>query len=214
MPSIVRSVRRSRRARGKVEIVLDDGQVIRVDPILAAGVPSGRALDASEVEALRREDQVETGLRRAIARIARRPRSEHEMRLELARRGLAAGQQQEILRRLAERGLLDDGAFAATWVENRKAFRPRSAAGLRFELRRKGVAPQAIDDALRGYDEEAAASAALQRMARRWKDLPAEDFRRRAQDYLVRRGFTVAAARQAARADAPGAEPAQSEETS
>jgi regulatory protein len=135
------------------------------------------------------------------------------MRHELARRGLAAEQQQEILQRLAERGLLDDGAFAAAWVENRMAFRPRSAAGLRFELRRKGIAPSAIDEALHGYDEETAASAALQRMVRRWKGLPAEDFRRRAQDYLVRRGFTVAAARLAARACSPGAVPAQSEET-
>jgi regulatory protein len=91
---------------------------------------------------------------------------------------------------LGEAGLVDDAAFAEAWVENRRAFRPRGVAGLRAELRRKGVGTEQIDLALAGYDEMAAAHAALQPVIRRWKIDTWEEFRRRASGHLARRGFT------------------------
>ena len=52
------------------------------------------------------------------------------------------------VRRLTERGYLDDTAFARWWAENRAQFRPRGPYLLRQELRRKGVGSATIDETL------------------------------------------------------------------
>lgn len=189
MPEVVRELRRSRRGKGRIDVVLAGGKVLQLAPPLAAGLRVGQTLSAPQLEALQAEDQVEVAHARALRLIARRPRSEREVRDDMRRRRLPEPAQAAVLRRLAQAGLLDDAAFAATWVENRQAFRPRSAAGLRAELRRKGIERRDIEAALGGHDEDSAARAALQRAARRWPVESWDEFRRRATGYLTRRGF-------------------------
>jgi regulatory protein len=97
--------------------------------------------------------------------------------------------QQAALEHLRRTRLVDDEAFAAAWVENREAFRPRSARALRAELRRKGVGEQEIASAVEGVDESEAAYRAAQRFARRAEGLTQEEFARRVGAQLGRRGF-------------------------
>jgi regulatory protein len=95
------------------------------------------------------------------------------------------------LERLRNSKLLDDEAFAKFWVENRTTFRPRSKRALQMELRRKGIAAPALEEALHDTnDAEAAYALALKRANRlAGQRLPAPDFRRKLSDYLARRGF-------------------------
>jgi regulatory protein len=97
--------------------------------------------------------------------------------------------QQAALEHLQRTGQVNDTAFASAWVENRDAFRPRAARALRAELRRKGVAEEAIAEAVSGIDEAEAAYRAAQRFARRSASLSADDFQRRVGGQLARRGF-------------------------
>jgi SOS response regulatory protein OraA/RecX len=60
---------------------------------------------------------------------------------------------------------------------------------LRFELRQKGVPGAAIEAALEGYDEEAAAFDAAVKASRRFSQLSEIDFKQRLSQYLARRGF-------------------------
>jgi regulatory protein len=96
---------------------------------------------------------------------------------------------EEVIGRLREQGLVDDRAFAEAWVENRQAFRPRSARALRYELRKKGVEREHIEAALQGFSDEAAAIKAADKAARRYQHLSEKLFRRRLAGYLARRGF-------------------------
>jgi len=90
--------------------------------------------------------------------------------------------------------MLDDGAFARFWVENRQAFRPRGVGALRDELRRKGVDRAVVetllrDEALTG--DEAGRAMMIARGALR-KYAATQDrktFQRRMGGYLQRRGF-------------------------
>jgi regulatory protein len=107
----------------------------------------------------------------------------------MRRRKVEDGVQAEVLERLRSAGWVDDAAFAAAWVENRDSFRPRSAIGLRAELRRKGVGRVEIEAALHEHDELGAARAVLERAARRWKTHSWEEFRLRGRAYLARQGF-------------------------
>ena len=114
--------------------------------------------------------------------------------------------------RLLAQGYLDDVAFAQYWRENRDRFRPRSAAALRAELRQKGVDRAAVDEALDGLDEEAAAWTAVASKLSRWQILPAPERNQQITGFLARRGFSYAIIRTICRrADTHGDEASQAD---
>jgi len=77
-----------------------------------------------------------------------RPRSIDEVRRRLREAGYRADLVDGAIERLAELGMLDDGAFARAWVESRDRARPRGERALRSELRRKGVSGALIAEVM------------------------------------------------------------------
>jgi regulatory protein len=133
-----------------------------------------------------------------------------EVRARLLRRSLPEPDAQRVVDRLLELGLLDDKAYAQSYVERRAATRGRLA--LRQELSRKGVPQALIDQALathRDDDERQAAIALLHKQAWRFEAAKGSDrdaaARARAKAYalLVRRGFPPDAVREALEAVLP-----------
>jgi regulatory protein len=159
----------------------------------------GQSLDEIELAQLEAEDVTARGIRWAYGQIARRPRSESEIRQGLRQRNLTPAQQDQVLERLRTRGWLDDQAFADAWVENRRAFRPRSALALRAELRQKGVPAAQIAAALAAQDDEASALEAGRKAARRWASAGTAEFQSRLTAYLMRRGFDYSISARTAR---------------
>jgi regulatory protein len=83
-----------------------------------------------------------------------RPRSTEEVRRRLLTNGYRADLVQGCVERLLDLGLLDDEAFARTWVESRDRARPRGERALRSELARKGIDRVVTDDVLESRQEE------------------------------------------------------------
>lgn len=177
------------RNKTRVNVFLDGEFAFGLAKILALPLRIGQALSEAEIEQLQTRDAEEQAHERAVRLIARRPRSETEVRQRLQKAGVAAPVITVVLNRLRNSKLLDDEAFAKFWVENRTTFRPRSKRALQMELKRKGVSTTALADALQDtHDTEAAYALALKR-AKRLAALPAPDFRRKLSEYLARRGF-------------------------
>ena len=189
MTRVVRSITPVRRRKDRIRVRLESGEDLELDATLTGRLTVGQSLDAIELAQLETEDAVARGMRWAYGQVARRPRSENEIRQGLRQRNLTPAQQDQVLERLRTRGWLDDKAFADAWVENRRVFRPRSAFALRAELRQKGVAPPQIEAALAGHDDEASALEAGRKAARRWASAGAVEFQRRLTSHLMRRGF-------------------------
>lgn len=175
--------------RGRVRVYLDGQVGLELAKGLAAALSVGQQLGSDQVSELQARDRQESAYRQALRLLARRPRSERELQIRLDRMGLAEADQNEVMGRLREAKLVDDTEFAAAWLENRMAFRPRGAWALRVELRRKGVPEEIIKSALEGFDEEDAALRAARQGARKFEHLSPETFRQRLSAYLVRRGF-------------------------
>jgi regulatory protein len=134
--------------------------------------------------------QQQTPLDAAYRYLSYRPRSEFEMRVWLGRKGHGSRTIENTLSALRAKGLLDDLAFARFWRESRESSSPRSRAALRSELRRKGIDPDVVAEALDGVDEEAAAYRAAQKKAVRLATADHDDFRTRLSAVLRRRGFS------------------------
>ena len=112
------------------------------------------------------------------------------MRLYLLRHEQDERVRELVLERLKANGWLDDQRFAAQWVENRVAFRPRGKKALALELKQRGIQATDIDQAVQELDEEELAYQAAQKVLGRYKNLDQNTFRRKLYDLLVRRGFS------------------------
>ncbi|MER7581254.1 recombination regulator RecX [Kitasatospora sp. NPDC097691] len=120
----------------------------------------------------------------------------------------------EVLTRLEEVGLIDDGAFAAAWVESRHAVRGLSRRALAQELRTKGVAVDLVEQAVAQLDhddETDAARALVERKLRSTRGLDRQVRTRRLVGMLARRGYSEGLAFRVVRA-ALDEEPALDEE--
>jgi regulatory protein len=147
-----------------------------------------------------------------------RSRSVHEVRRRLTTAGYRPDLVDGAIARLGDLGMLDDEAFARTWVESRDRARPRGERALRDELRLKGIDRAIVDLVLeerRASEEDVVAPpdrAAAERLLekhRRTLDRVADPRQRRQRAYalLARNGFDPETCREvAATAAAPSDE--------
>ncbi len=177
------------RGKNRVQVYLDGEYGFSLSKKLAQEVGLDEALHEDRIQELIERDQQEAAYVQALRLLSNRPRTEREIRMRYAKKGLSEQVQDAALERLKSEGCVDDAAFAQSWIENRMAFRPRGAWALRSELSSKGVARETIAIALQDYDEEEAAQRAAAEGARRYKHLSPDLFRRRLSAYLSRRGF-------------------------
>ncbi|MEA2509321.1 MAG: regulatory protein [Actinomycetota bacterium] len=135
--------------------------------------------------------------------LARRARSEREVRDALDRSSFDAAIVEMTLARLADLGLVDDLAFARQWVEERGPGKGLGPRRLLAELRSKGVdretARQAVEGV--GLDDEARAKEVAAGLVRKVAGRPLGQQALRLQQMLLARGFdldtTLAAVRTA-----------------
>jgi regulatory protein len=188
---IITAVERKRGRRNHVEICIDGVSLIELarTTVTSRGLRPGRDIDASEIDALVAADARHTALDTAAAMLARRPRSEREIRRKLAERKHDQSVIDETIERLRTMKLIDDAEFARTWTESRDRTSPRGKRMIAGELRAHGVTPEIARDATAEIDEE---DAAYRVAAKRVRSLAATDVRMfavRLGGYLQRRGF-------------------------
>ena len=162
--------------------------------IVRAGLRIGDTVTESQLAGLEREDLRWGAREAALNLLSFRARSAVELRRRLVRKEFPPEVADECIASLEEAGLLDDAAFAASFVRDRMRFRPRGRMRLAQELRARGVdadtAHAAIGEAMEGEDVSELELA--REVAARWSPRAGEDplrARRRLYGLLARRGF-------------------------
>ena len=148
----------------------------------------------------RRAVREQTPTQRALGLLTRREHSRKELTRKLTSRGLEAGEVVAAVDRLAELGWQDDTRFAENLV------RSRAATGygpirIRAELGTHGLDREAIARAMDSFEGDWSGNArdlVRRRFGAALEDLAA---RRKAADFLLRRGFDSASVRAATRYD-------------
>jgi len=172
-----------------VRIYLDGHFAFSLEPETATCLEKDQFISDAELENLVRASESEHALATALRLLERRPHSRLEMEQKLIRRQFSEVAVARTIDHLTARRLLDDGEFARAWCENRDAFRPRSRSFIKAELREKGVAPEDIQVATMGMDDEASALQAGEKRVRVLAHVDYNTFYRRLGDYLRRRGY-------------------------
>jgi regulatory protein len=141
----------------------------------------------------------------ALRFLEARQRSSDEVRRRLTTAGYRPELVDGAIERLTGLGIIDDEAFAKTWVESRDRARPRGERALRQELRLKGIDRELVDGVLDSRRPEpggesdpdvAAAERLIARSASALMRIPDPRVRRqRVYALLARRGFDSETAR-------------------
>jgi regulatory protein len=189
MPTIT-AIERDERRRGRVRVFVDGVARCELSRAFAkAKLRAGQQVTDAELEALALADTRRQAASTALALLARRARSEREVRRRLAMRRFPAGVIDETVRKLRAARLLDDSEYARTWAEARARSSPRSRRLLTQELRASGVDVDTARTAVGDLSDEDAAWRAAERRLHALRGLEREAFATRLGTFLRRRGF-------------------------
>jgi len=160
----------------------------------AEALKVGDPIDEARHERLSRAADAEAAFRTALRSLEARSYARSDLARRLVRKGHPRPAVDAAMERAAALGLLDDAAFARTYVETRSV-RGRGPARLARDLMVMGVERGLIDSAIAshwpdGQDEAELPLALFTKRAAQLADLPPAVRRRRLIAFLARRGYS------------------------
>ena len=126
--------------------------------------------------------------------LAYKPRSRSELTLRLKQKGFSEETIEELIKRLEEHKYIDDEAYGLSLARTLIQRRLLGKEALKAELARKGLERELIEKIIEeSYtedDEGALAAKALEKKLSSLREKPLDVVKRRASDYLRRKGFS------------------------
>ncbi len=185
----------------RYSIFIDEKYVFSLSEsaLLDSGLRLGQELSDEQLVELKDTSVRDKAYSSVLNLIARRQRSEWEVRDYLRRKEYDEPIAEEVVSRLYRAQLLDDMAFARMWVDNRRQLKSSSKRRLVLELRQKHVEPSIIEAVLE--DDENAEASALGELIRRKRRQSRYQDDQKLMQYLVRQGFNYGDAKEALKAD-------------
>lgn len=180
--------------RTGIQIRLDSGKTVRLTRKDAeeGGFREGMTLPAADFDQFVRLHQYPRALNQAVAMLARRPCSRHEIEARLRRTRYEEEIVELVLYKLEKERLLNDTEFADSWVQYRASGRYGGRRILQ-ELKQKGVPDDIAREAVGKMEESAALENAVHLAVKALRrSRPGEDrraVRNRVLAALVRRGY-------------------------
>ena len=182
------------RRKGAVRVFLEGKHLWTAALVDVEELRVGVVASEASIEMLHRAADTEGALRSGLRHLARRAFARVELDRRLRRKGHPPDAITTALDRLGHQGLIDDVAFARSYVESR-ANKGRGPMRVQRDLMARGVERGIIDRALteawpKGVEPiELARALAAKRLKQLGRDLPRQALRRRLVQYLARRGF-------------------------
>lgn len=172
------------------------------DLIVEYRLTIGKEIDASFLEKLLYEAEVGKLMQRMYGLFSIRQRSEKEVRdyFRIKNQEAKIKEKEQIsdltidlvIKKLKQKELLNDKAFAKAWVEGRRRSKNKGSIALKYELMAKGIDRIIINELLTEEspeDEKKLAEQALDKKIISWKNLEKVEFRKKSYAFLARRGF-------------------------
>lgn len=163
--------------------------------VLKEGIVAGKEVTKEDLERLIKVGGESKFFNLALFYLSRRPRSEKEVLDYLKRKDAGEDVIENIVKRLKTLHFLNDSEFAKWWVERRRERRmPFGDRAIRFELFKKGIAKDTVDNALSNVGEDAVNATELavkagSRKAEKLRRLEKWEFRAKLGQFLAGKGF-------------------------
>lgn len=147
------------------------------EPEASGGRPTRRRRPGPAPLPLEPRAREEAAREVVLRQLAMGPRSRGQLERKLAERGAEPELTARVLDRFEEVDLVDDAAFAETWVRSRRRGKRLSRRAISRELHEKGVDREVAEQALESIDPEDERAAALElvRQRQRGRPVPSAD---------------------------------------
>jgi regulatory protein len=181
--------------KNRCSVFLDDEFAFGLDAgiVIQHGLKKGEQLTAEQISEILFKQEKQLIKEKAYQFLARRAHSEKELRTKLLNKGFEKNLVDEILSQLKQQKLIDDAAFAHSFVRSRLASKPLGELALRRELRNKGITEEQISAVLQiTYNEKSQIEYArelVQKKLPQFGNLDDRVKKKRLANFLVRRGF-------------------------
>lgn len=193
----VTSIQKQVKTEGRYSIFIDGKFAFGLSELglINSGLKIGQEVTDGQLAELKLESELDKLYSRVLALLARRPRSEWEIREYLRRKEADKEQIESILNTLSIRGYIDDADFARRWVESRRLLKPTSRRKLRSELAAKRIASDIIDQVL-AEDEADELEVLRQEIVKKRRQTKYHD-NEKLMAYLARQGYSYGDIKQA-----------------
>jgi len=156
----------------------------------------GKIISAEELDKILFEAEVGKLMERMYRWFAIRQHSEKEVRDYFRVKGKEEISQliiDALVETLKKKGMVDDLEFARAWTEARKRSKQKGIRAIKAELFQKGIDKKIIEEVTRVESQESSeedlARQTLEKKMRIWKNLPPLESKKKAFEFLMRKGF-------------------------
>lgn len=163
------------------------------EEVVKEKIKVGQEISSEKIQELIKKSDFQSNLEKVYNFLSFRPRSSEEVIDYLHKKGIGEQARLRLIDKLKELNLIDDLKFSQWWLEQRQTFRPEGKRMLALELRKKGVDREIIEEVLADQSkgsEMLTAKKLLAKKSGRWQGLPFPEFKKKASDFLLRRGFS------------------------
>ena len=176
--------------QGRYSVYVDEKYVFSLSEntlLEQTRVRIGQEVTKDELAGFKQVSALDKAYNLTLAYVARRMRSEGELRDYFRRKEIDEDSAESIMVRLRGFGYVNDAKFAQSWVENRRLLKPVSKRRLILELRQKSVPDDIVRQVLEA-DETSDRDTLRQLVDRKRKQTRYQDATKLMQ-YLARQGF-------------------------
>jgi regulatory protein len=176
---------------GRFSVFVDDKYTFSLgeSALLESGIRLGQELSREEVEKFKQLSAEDKLYGNVLHFTALRPRSQWEIEQYFKRKQVSPAFVETILNKLSKSGMVNDEAFARSWVGSRRLLKPTSRRRLTAELRAKRVANDTIDKVL-GEDETDEREVLRELIDKKRKQIKFRNDKLKLMQYLARQGFS------------------------
>ncbi len=140
-----------------VELRRADGSIdeykVSEDLIVEFRLIEGKMLDDFAFVSFLNAVKIDGVMQKLLRQIARQPKTKKEIETSLQASGLSAAEQATLLGKLERLRLIDDAAFARRFVDYQTDVLLSGPKKLAYDLLRRGVSPEVVDQTLKTVDE-------------------------------------------------------------
>lgn len=146
----VTDIKQQLKRQNRYSVYVDDKYAFSLgeSALLDQKIHVNQEVSLAELRGYKEASQLDKYYNLALAYVARRMRSQWELRNYFRRKQIDDDSAQYIIDRLMDFGYVDDLAFARSWVDNRRLLKPVSRRRLTQELRQKRVADDIVRQVL------------------------------------------------------------------
>jgi regulatory protein len=183
----ITAIKQQVKRQDRYSIFVDDKYAFSLSEggLIESHLVRGQELENGQLSDLKRTAGLDKAYGNALRYVAMRPRSEWELQQYFRRKQIDDEAASQIIERLRGLDLLNDLAFARSWIANRQLLKNTSKRRLILELKQKRVAEDTIRQVLDEdqTDERTQLRALIEKKRSRYPD------DQKLMQYLARQGF-------------------------